>query len=202
MGKKSPHVAAYIGNSADFAKPILQQLRQAVHAACSDAEETLKWRFPHFMYQGKILCSMAAFKRHCAFGFWHPSMRNAQAASPASEKALGQFGRLTSLEQLPKKAELTRLIRFAMKLIDENVKPAKSASKAKKPVRVPADFQSALAKKKLARQTFADLSPSHQREYLEWITEAKRPETRQKRIETSLQWLTDGKSRNWKYERR
>ncbi len=199
MGKSDPRVDAYIAKSAAFARPILGHLRRLVHAACPTVEETIKWGFPHFMHQG-MLCSMAAFKQHCAFGFWHKNMR-VELTGGDSTEAMGQLGRITALADLPKDTVLKRHIKQAVKLNESGIK-APVVRKPAKPIKVPADVTTALRGNKKARATFESLSPSHRREYLEWVVEAKRAETRTKRLATMLKWLAEGKSRNWKYEQR
>ncbi|HEV3236156.1 MAG TPA: YdeI/OmpD-associated family protein [Gemmataceae bacterium] len=197
MPKLNPKVDAYIDKSADFAKPILTHLRQIVHEACPDVEEAMKWSVPNFMYKG-ILCNMAAFKAHCAFGFWKSSLivkNNGKA-----EKAMGQFGRITKLADLPSKKVLIGLIGEAVKLNDEGVpSPTRSKPRTNKEVVVPEYLTAALAKNRKARTTFEKFSPSHKREYVEWITDAKTEATRTKRLTTTLEWLEEGKPRNWKY---
>jgi uncharacterized protein YdeI (YjbR/CyaY-like superfamily) len=208
IGKKDPRVDAYIAKSADFAQPILNRLRRLIHAACPEVEETIKWQFPHFMYTGKILCSMAAFKQHCAFGFWHKELHASGEAQSARSDAMGQFGRISTLADLPKDFVFIRLVKQATKLTSADLKagkaprPKKAPPKKRKAVHVPDDFRQAMAKNKKASSTFDAFSPSHKREYVEWIVEAKRPETRQKRLQTAIQWLADGKSQNWRYERK
>lgn len=200
MGKKDGRVDAYIAKSAKFAQPILRRLRDIVHSACPDVEETIKWKFPNFMYNG-MLCNMAAFKQHCAFGFWHKAIRDAVSGGNKA-KAMGQLGRITSLDDLPSEATLRRHIKQAMRLNDAGVKSTRPRPKAKEPVQIPDDVKRALKSHKQAGSTFEAFSPSHRREYIEWITEAKQPATRHRRIATMLEWLAEGKSRNWKYERR
>jgi uncharacterized protein YdeI (YjbR/CyaY-like superfamily) len=198
MGKRDTRIDAYIEKSAEFAKPILTHLRETVHEACPDVEETMKWSFPHFMYKG-MLCSMASFKEHCAFGFWKSSLV-LQAAGQAGEQAMGQFGRMTTLSDLPKKKELSGLVKKAMKLNDDGVKvPARAKPKAPKEVVVPDDLARALKANKKAHATFEAFSPSHKREYVEWITEARAEATRTRRLETAIEWMAEGKPRNWKY---
>lgn len=199
MGKQDPRVDAYIAKSADFAKPVLNRIRKLVHAACPDVEETMKWSFPHFIYRG-MFCSMSAFKQHCAFGFWHPLMRNS-LENRGSHEAMGQFGRITSLAELPKDTEIKRLVKIAMQLNENGVKrPSKPKPTAPKVVSVPEDLTAALKKNRAARTTFEGFSPSCKKEYVQWITEAKREETRAKRLATTIEWLAEGKKRNWKYE--
>ena len=197
MGKEDPRVDAYIAKSAAFAKPILRHLRKVVHAACPDVEETMKWSAPHFDYKGEMMCGMAAFKAHCAFGFWKSSL---VLDGPAATDAMGQFGRITSVRDLPSDRTIAGYVKKAAKLNDEGIKVARKPATTKKPLRIPAAFTSALKKKPAARKAFDAFSPSHRREYVEWITEAKSDATRQKRMATAVEWLAEGKSRNWKYE--
>lgn len=208
MAKSDPRIDAYIDKSADFAQPILRHIRDVVHTACPDVEETMKWSFPHFDYKG-IMVAMAAFKAHCTLNFWHAK----EVMGPdAQEGAMGQFGRITSVKDLPSKKVLTGYVKKAMALKDAGVKPswaadraakAKAKSKAtpkkKAEADVPEDLAAALAKSKKAAGTFAGFSPSHRREYVEWITEAKREATRAKRVAQTVEWLAEGKPRNWKY---
>jgi uncharacterized protein YdeI (YjbR/CyaY-like superfamily) len=190
-----PRIDAYIAKSADFAKPILKHLRGLVHEACPEVEETLKWRFPNFMHKG-MLCSMAAFKEHCAFGFWKRELLFGKDR-PAG---MGQFGRIINVSNLPKDKVLLGFIKEAVRLNEAGIKkPARPTSKARKEVGVPDYFKAALKKSKKAFATFENFSPSHKREYVEWITEAKRDETRQKRLDTAIEWMAKGKPRHWKY---
>jgi uncharacterized protein YdeI (YjbR/CyaY-like superfamily) len=197
MGTRDARVDAYIEKSAEFARPILIHLREVVHAACPDVEETMKWSFPHFQYQG-MLCSMASFKEHCAFGFWKGSMIVGKGDGEA-EKAMGQFGRLTRLSDLPSKKVLTAYIKEAMKLNETGVKPVRAKPKAPSDVVVPADLSTALGANPKAQTTFEGFSPSNKREYIAWITEAKTEATRSRRLETAIEWMSEGKPRNWKY---
>jgi uncharacterized protein YdeI (YjbR/CyaY-like superfamily) len=195
-------VDAYIAKSAAFAQPILKRLRELVHAASPDVDEAIKWGAPAFMHHGLLAC-MAAFKRHCVFGFWHKGMRAALQKLDAKDAAAGQFGRLTSVADLPSKAVFTRLVKQAMKLNESGVKsPRPARPKKRPPLKIPADFLAALGKNKKAHAAFTGFSYSHQKEYVEWIIEAKRDETRRKRIKTALEWLAEGKSRHWKYQRK
>ena len=197
MGKRDPRVDAYIAKAAGFAKPILTQLRESVHEACPDVEEAMKWRFPHFMYKG-MLCSMASFKEHAAFGFWKGSVIVGDASKNA--EAMGQLGRLTTTGDLPGKRMLTAYIKRAVALNDEGVKVARTPKRAApKATPVPAPLTAALKKSAKARAAFAAFSPSHKREYVEWITEAKTEATRERRVATAVEWMEEGKSRNWKY---
>jgi uncharacterized protein YdeI (YjbR/CyaY-like superfamily) len=195
---RDPRIDAYIGKSTEFARPILTHLRELVHQGCPTAEETIKWGMPFFMHHG-ILCYMAAFKAHCGFGFRHREMEQLLAAENAQAgTAMGNLGRLTRLKDLPSDKKLLGYIARAAKL-NESAKSVRGIKAKRLELRVPEDLAAALRKNRVAAKTFEGFPPSHRREYLEWIAEAKRPETRQKRLETTLQWLTEGKSRNWKY---
>lgn len=201
--KKDKLVDAYIGKSPDFAKPVLTQLRAIVHDACPGVEEDIKWSCPHFLYRDKVLCSMAAFKQHCAFHIWHGG-QVVDAKDNKSDEAMGQFGRITSVEELPSKKAIAGYLKKAMALIDSGAKRFErpKAKPENKEVVVPDDFAAALGKSKKAQAVFDGFSYSHRKEYVEWITDAKTEETRQRRIATALEWLAEGKSRNWKYEKR
>lgn len=197
MGTRDDRVDAYIAKSADFARPILTHLREVVHATCPEVEETMKWSFPHFMYKG-MLCSMAAFKEHCSFGFWKSSLIVEKGRD--DENGMGQFGRITGQSDLPSKKVLSGYIKQAMKLNDAGVKsPTRSKPKTPKDVVVPDDLRIAIQKNTKALATFEKLSPSHKREYIEWITEAKTEATRNRRLGTAIEWMAEGKPRNWKY---
>ena len=199
MPKKDPRVDAYIASSADFAKPILQHLRRLVHAACPEVEETIKWGKPTFVRKG-LLGGMAAFKHHCSFGLWKYARIDLPTSAGKSKvkDGMGQFGRIVSLSDLPPDNALVSYIKEAVRLNEEGVARA-IRPKARKKLAIPAQFLSALGKHKKSLATFEKLSPSHQREYVEWWTEAKREETRAKRLATTIAWLTEGKTRNWKY---
>jgi len=200
MGKKDPRVDAYIDQAGDFAKPILEKLRAAVHSACPDVEEEMKWSFPHFMYKG-MLCSMASFKEHAAFGFWKGSLVLGDQSK--NSEAMGHLGRLTKLADLPSRKVLTGYIKKAVALNDDGVKVTRAPRRAApKAVRVPADLAAALNKNQKAHAAFTSFSPSHKREYIEWITEAKQDATRQKRLAQAIEWMAQGKPRNWKYMKR
>jgi uncharacterized protein YdeI (YjbR/CyaY-like superfamily) len=164
--------------------------------------KTLKWSSPAFMYRGRILCGMSAFKEHCTFGFWHKDMKAVLEKDGAKgDQAWGSLGRLTSLGDLPADKALLNYIRTAARLNESNV-PARPrpVKKPSAPLEVPPDLAAALKRNKAAAATFERFSPSRRKEYVEWITEAKRDETRVKRLATTLEWLAKGKSRNWKYE--
>jgi uncharacterized protein YdeI (YjbR/CyaY-like superfamily) len=197
-----PRVDAYIAKAAPFARPILTHLRTLVHRACPDVGETIKWSMPFFVHRGN-LCHMAAFKAHCAFGFWHARMRERVGETgPKADEAMGVFGRITSVDDLPPDRTLLGHLREAVKLNDAGV-PAREPAKAKpKPAaKVPPDLAAGLQRDAQTAKAWAEFSPSARRDYVEWLEEAKRPETREKRLATTLAWVREGKSRNWKYER-
>lgn len=203
MATPDPRIDEYIAKSADFAKPILNHLRDVIHKACPRVEETIKWSFPHFDYSGSILCSMAAFKQHCAFGFWLGSLMSDphKLMSTVGEKtAMGHFGRLQNLGDLPSDKILITYIKEAMALNEKGVKVKKERSTKTKEIEIPPYLSDALKKNKKASEAFYKFSPSHRKEYLEWITEAKTEATRAKRIATTLERLSEGKSRHWKYQ--
>ncbi len=193
-----PRIDAYIAKSAPFARPILEHLRAVIHEACPDVEEGIKWSMPFFGYKSAILCNMAAFKQHCSFGFW----LHQEVTGEARGDGMGQFGKLTTLKDLPPKKSLVALIRKAMALNDAGVKQKRSSTAPRPAPAMPEDLAALLAQRKhaAARKTYEGFPPSAQREYAEWITEAKTDATRQKRLATTLEWLAEGKRRNWKYE--
>jgi uncharacterized protein YdeI (YjbR/CyaY-like superfamily) len=202
MGKRDPRVDAYIERAQPFARPILKHLRKMVHGACPHVQETMKWSFPHFDYKG-IFCAMAGFRQHCTFGFWKGALlRDSVKGMPAGgEKAMGQFGRIASLADLPNEKTLVRIVKAAAKLNDERVAVPRRKPKAKPPLKVPPYFSAALRRSEKARAAFDAFPPSHRREYVEWVAEAKTGETRSKRLATAIEWISQGKGRNWKYER-
>jgi uncharacterized protein YdeI (YjbR/CyaY-like superfamily) len=199
MPSVDPRVDAYIEKSADFAKPILTHIRKLVHKACPGIQETMKWSMPHFDHKGTV-CHMASFKQHCAFGFWKQSLME-QDAFPAEKTAMGSFGRVTSLSDLPADKVIISLIQQAVELNEKGIKVKKKPAARNKDVTVPADLEKALSKNKTAKATFDNFSPSHKREYVQWIEEAKTEATRNKRLATTVEWLSEGKSKNWKYEK-
>lgn len=200
MGHSDPRIDAYIARAAPFAQPVLIHLRAVIHQACPDVEETIKWGMPFFAHAG-LLCHMAAFKQHVAFGFW---LGERVAATGRESAAMGQFGRIERLADLPPKRTLAALVRKAAALNEAGAKsPTRARSAAPKPVpELPQELAAALARDTAARKAFAALSPSHRREYAEWIAEAKRAETRARRVATTLLQLTEGKPLNWKYMNR
>lgn len=200
MGKRDRRVDAYIVKAAPFARPILRHLRELIHDTCPEVEETIKWGMPSFMHHG-ILCGMAAFKQHAAFGFWKGS-RIVDPKTRKNYEAMGQFGRITARKDLPSDRTLVGYIRQAMKLNQSGEKAPRPAPRPKRPVVVPADLRAALAKSPKARRTFDGFAPSHRREYVEWITGAKHEETRARRLAIAIEWMAEGKPQNWKYQRR
>ena len=199
MPKIDPRVDAYIEGAPEFAQPLLRHWRAQVHAACPTAEETLKWSRPHFMYGGKILSGMSYFKAHCTFGFWFDE---AVDAAERKDGAMGQLGRVTTLKDLPPQRELRAMVKRAAELIDGGSKAGRMLRKSepKPPAEVPPDLAAALKANKDAKARFANFPPSAQRDYVEWIVEAKREETRLKRLVQAVEWIAEGKRRNWKYE--
>ena len=199
MATKDPRIDAYIAKSAEFAKPILKHLRKVVHAGCPDVVETMKWSMPHFDHKG-VMCGIAAFKQHCAFGFWKADLI-LEPGQTAEKSGMGSFGCIKSLADLPSEKTLVGYVKKAAALNEAGIKaPGRTQPKKRAPIPVPHYFAAALKKNAKAGKTFETLSPSHRREYLEWITEAKREETRKARMATSVKWLAEGKSRHWKYQ--
>ena len=197
MGKKDPRIDEYIANAEPFARPVLKHVRKLVHQGCPDVEETLKWGHPSFAYHG-MLAGMASFQKHCAFGFWKQSLLEGGTPNKAEAPAMGGFGRMTSLEDLPSDAKLLKMVREAAKLNEAGVAVPR-IPKPKPPAKAPADLLAALAKNKKAKATYDAFPPSQKREYVDWIVEAKRPETRATRLATAIEWMAEGKKRNWKY---
>ena len=192
-----PRIDAYIAAQADFARPILERVRAIVHEACPDVEETMKWSMPTFVYGGGILCGMAAFKQHASFGYWKHAL---VVGEGAPRDGMGSYGKMASLEDLPPKKTLLAHIRRAMQLNVDKVKaPAARKSAPKSPPQAPEDLVAALKKNAKARKTFEGFPPGQQREYVSWLEEAKREETRAKRLAQAVEWMAEGKVRNWKY---
>jgi len=202
MTSTDPRIDAYIARSAEFARPILRRLRAVVHRAFPEAEETVKWGMPFFLRDGAILCHMAAFKRHCAFGLWKASSVLRERSGP--DEGMGHFGRITSIADLPSDAEIARLLRKAAALRKESAsRPAAPAKRKPKPtLPLPEDLGRALKRSARARAVFGAFSPSKRRDYIEWLGEAKREDTRRRRLETAIEWIEQGKARHWKYESR
>ncbi len=202
MKNTDPRIDQYILNSKEFAIPILEYLRKLVHKVCPDCEETMKWSFPHFQYKGEILCSMASFKNHCAFGFWKEKLmvKSRSLLTDKGKTAMGDFGKITTLKDLPSAKILTKCIQEAMALNEAGVKLPKTVKKIDpKTIVIPPDFQKALNKNPKAKKSFEAFSPSHKKEYIEYINEAKREETKQRRIARSIEKLCEAKGHNYKY---
>lgn len=199
MGKKDARVDAYIAKSASFARPILKHVRQLVHATCPEVEETIKWRMPHFI-EKEILCGMAGFKQHCAIWFWKADLIF-DGNTRRREKSMGDFGRITSLNDLPSDRVLAGYIKKASNLNKLGVKKAPRAEKKRSELVVPDDLRIALRKNKAAQKTYDSFSYSNKKEYVVWITGAKREETRERRLRTALEWMAEGKAQNWKHAR-
>jgi uncharacterized protein YdeI (YjbR/CyaY-like superfamily) len=207
MAQTEPKIDAYIAKSQPFAQPILSHLRKLLHKGCPGIEETIKWSHPFFEYRGSILCHMAAFKNHCSFGCWGEEigavLRKADAVQGG---AMGSLGKIARLKDLPSDKAMLGWIREASKFIESGnytspITARRKVVKAPKPVpEAPVEFSSALKKNKKASAIFEAFSPSCKREYVEWIADARRPETRDQRIKTAIEWIAEGKQRNWKYQ--
>ncbi len=204
MGTKDKRIDAYITKSADCAKPIMKHLRSLIHKTCPDVSETIKWGMPSFDYKGPFI-GFAAFKKHAVLGFWKAAvMKDSKLLTGKDSKgSMGNLGRIESIGDLPKDSVLTKWIKEAMKLNDDGVKFVRyqKPKHERKEYTMPDYFLKVLNKNKKAKLTFDNFSPSNKREYLEWICEAKTEETRNKRMATAVEWLTEGKSRNWKYQK-
>ncbi len=197
-GQADPRVDAYINNARPFAQPILAHLRKVVHRTIPEIQETMKWSTPHFDYKG-MFCGIAAFKEHVAFGFWKAGLMKEHLPG-AGLSAAGQFGKLATIEDLPSDRELARILRIAKRLNDDQVKaPPMRKAGARPALKAPADLLAALARNRKARATFDGFPPGQRREYIAWVIEARQAATRQKRINTAIEWMAEGKIRNWKY---
>ena len=197
MAARDPRIDAYISKAAPFAQPILEQVRARVHAAAPDVEETLKWGAPSFTLDGKILLMMAAFKAHAALNFWR-----GQEIGDSGPKAgaMGQFGKLTSVADLPDDSAFDALIAEAAALAKTAPAPRKPKHEPKPAATLHPDFAAALDDFPAAKATLDGFSPSARRDYLDWISEAKQDATRAKRIATAVEWLAEGKKRHWRYQ--
>jgi len=199
MAKKDPRIDTYIAEAAPFARPILKHLRKVIHQGCPNAVETIKWNSPFIDYRG-LLCGFAAFKAHCALFFWRGiEVGHLLPKTNTADAGMGQFGKISSLADLPKDSVLLACVRSAVAQRDAPDSKPKRTKKPAKEMPVPPDLKKELAANASAAATFNKFSPSNRREYIEWITEAKRPATRQQRLKTTLEWLAEGKPRNWKY---
>jgi len=199
MATRDPRIDAYIGKAQPFAQPILKRIRKAVHTACPDVVETVKWSMPAFEYKGPLV-GMAAFKAHCALGFWKASLMTTIPTDRGTD-AMGEFGRLESLDDTPSESHLVKMVKEAAALNDAGVKVPRTRKAPKPPPKAPPYMLAALKTNKKALAAWQAFPPSHQREYIEWITEAKTEATRSRRLDTAVDWIAAGKGRNWKYER-
>ena len=202
---KNPAVDSYIAKSPEFARPILTHLRSLMHKACPQIQETMKWSVPHFERKG-IVANMAAFKHHAAFGFWSQKIlkekklsKDADALFPKKGESSMGGRKIRALSDLPTDAVLIRAIRAAVALNDEGIRPTRDL-KNKPPVKPPPYLVAALKKNSKAKKTFEGFTPSQQREYVDWLTEARQDATRDRRLATTIEWLAEGKQRNWKYQ--
>jgi uncharacterized protein YdeI (YjbR/CyaY-like superfamily) len=194
---QDPRVDAYIARQADFARPILEHIRRVVHEAAPEVEEAIKWSMPHFTYKGRLFAGMAAFKAHATFGLWQASAVLGETGS--EREAMGQFGRLKSIADLPREDQLRDIIRRAAAQAEHG--PAPRPKKPPKPeLEMPDDLRAALEGNAAAKAVYEDFPPSAKRDYLEWLIEAKRPETRSKRLAQAVEWMAEGKRRHWKYQ--
>ena len=205
MGVRTPQVDRYIANASPFAQPILVHIRDVVHAACPDVVEEIKWSFPFFTYKSEIICAMRAFKAHCGLFFW----KGVLVVPDGKEEGMGQFGKLTSVKELPSKAILTGYVKTAMTLNEAGVpaphvvaQRATAKKTAATPVDIPPELAAALRANKKAAAAFEKLAPSHRREYAAWIADAKREETKATRVEKAVALIAQGKSQNWQYDAR
>lgn len=192
-----PRIDTYIDKSQDFAKEILHEIRRRVHEFCPSVEETMKWSFPNFMYKGKILCSMASFKNHCSFGFW---LAAHMQTSELKTGAMGDFGRMASLNDLPNEEIFKTMLFEAMELTDAGKTIPKAAKNSGELIES-SDLLKSLAQNQKAQSKYNAFPPSHKKEYNQWILEAKTDVTRDRRITQAVEWISEGKGRNWKYEK-
>jgi Bacteriocin-protection, YdeI or OmpD-Associated/Domain of unknown function (DU1801) len=207
-GEFSREVDAYIAKAAPFAQPVLEHLRQIIHEGAQGVVEGLKWSMPFFDYEGPdgkrvILANMAAFKAHCSFGLWGAELaREMRADGVVAGGSMGSFGKITSIKDLPPKKQLLGYVKEAARKIGvgERTKAWTRTKVVKAEVPVPEALVAALKKNKVAAKAFEGMSPSCRKEYSEWIAEAKREETRDKRVVQAVEWIAEGKNRNWKYE--
>ena len=203
MATKNKRIDAYIANAQPFAQPILKHVRELVHKACPEVTETIKWGMPSFEYKGPYF-SFASFKQHCVFGFWKSKLiidpKNYLGLNKAAGgEAMGNFGRVTSLKNLPPNKIILDFLKQAKELNEKGVKLPPRKKVSAEEAKAPNWFMDVLKKNKKALVAYEALSPSHKREYIEWLTEAKTETTREKRMATTLEWLAEGKHRNWKY---
>jgi len=197
MGKRDPRVDAYIAKSAEFARPILDHIRDVIHSAIPDVEEDIKWGAPFFNHEG-VICGIAAFKEHCAINLWKASL----IVGDKKGESAGQFGRITKLSDLPSDSALKGYFKQAARLNEAGVKQPRAKKTTPDKLVVPPELQKALKGNKKAAAAFEKFPPSHKREYAQWIAEAKGEDTRARRVSSAIEWIAEGKGRNWKYEKR
>ncbi len=207
MPSADKRIDAYIAKSKEFAQPILTHFRALIHKTCPDVEETVKWGMPFFTYEGDNLCMMAAFKEHCVLGFWKAKLMSNKKLmeNASSEAAMGHLGKIMSMKDLPPNKELVADIKEAMKLNEDGIKlPSnkKVSEEKKKALKTPAYLTAALKRNKKAWAVFDAFAYSHKKEYIQWIEEAKTEATREKRIAQAIEWISEGKGRNWKYQKK
>lgn len=198
MAATDPRIDAYMAKAAGFGQPILAELRRRVHAACPEIDESIKWGAPAFLYKKKILAVMASFKQHVAFNLWHGAQVVGEGAQ--ATEGMGQFGKLTSVDDIPGADEMSGYLRKAMKLIEEGASGGRRKAEPKPRLAAPADLLAALAGNARAHQVFNGFPPGKQRDYVDWILDAKRDETRRRRVAQAVEWLAEGKARHWKYQ--
>jgi len=200
MAKKDSRVDAYIAKAQPFAQPVLKHLRKLIHQTCPEVQETIKWSFASFDYKGPFV-SFAAFKQHCAFGFWKAAlMKDGKNLEANQENSMGHLGKITSLKDLPSDKIIIAYLKEAMKLNDTGTKlPPRKKITSEKELITPNYLKTALSKNKKAKEQWEIFTPGKKKEYISWLTEAKTEETRNKRMEQAIEWIAEGKIRNWKY---
>lgn len=197
---KDPRIDAYIAKQTPASQKVLTHLRKLIHRTCPKVEETIKWGAPAFNYYGPFI-NMAGFKQHSALVFFKAElMQEHQSFSAKQKEAMGHLGRITDLGVLPPDETLKAYIQEAM-VLNETGTPLPPRKKAA-PVETPKDLLNALRQNKKALSVYDAFSPSHRKAYVEWIEEAKQESTRNKRIEQAVEWMAEGKGRNWKYEQK
>lgn len=197
MKNTNPRVDEYIEKAQPFARPILKHVRELMHTGCPDLTETIKWGMPHFEYHG-VIASMAAFKEHAVFGFWKQDLIPGMNQYVKEKEAMGSWGRITSLDGIPPDKDIIGFVKVAAKLNEEGITLPRRAPKPVV-VNMPDDFLKEIRKNKKAFETYEAFSPSNKRDYADWITDAKTDETRQERMKTAIEWMSEGKPRMWKY---
>ncbi|MGY3266917.1 YdeI/OmpD-associated family protein [Lysobacter sp. HA35] len=195
MTTRDPRVDTYIENAAPFARPLLERLRRDMHAACAELDESIRWARPVFMHKGRLIAGMAAFKQHASFGYW----RGGEVVGEPRNDGMGQFGQLRSLDDLPSSADIAEQVRRAIALVETDVPKPTRARTPRPALEMPDVMRDALDAHPVARRHFDAFSPSQRRDYIEWIVEAKRDDTRARRLAQAIEWLAEGKPRHWKH---